>query len=232
MKSRNLLLARKLAREGFVVIPLLRDAKRPAVRWKRFQAERPTDAELVEWFGDTSHEPAIVTGHLSGITAIDCDNAMAVERCERAGVVSPVRQTTSRGVHLVFRHNGERNTTGVAGMSGVDRRGEGGYIRAYPESVHWTRERIDACDVAPPIATEDGRNHRHDCAESLPAGCSIPGENATSEECVWDAGRKAWRHDYLDDGQPQSVWLYPVTFDSLEDATAASAGELRTVWLE
>jgi hypothetical protein len=149
MKNRSLLLARKLAREGFVVIPLLRDAKRPAIRWKRYQAIRPTDAELVAWFSGGNHEPAIVTGSLSGITVIDCDNAASVESWAAGGAASPVRQTTKRGMHYVYRWNGERNAVAIGGVRGIDRRGEGGYVVAYPESVHWTRAAIEAAPVLP-----------------------------------------------------------------------------------
>jgi hypothetical protein len=157
MKNRSLLLARKLAHEGFVVIPLLRDAKRPAIRWKRYQTIRPTDAELVAWFGDSNHEPAIVTGSLSGITVIDCDTHEAAESWPAP---SPIRQTTKRGMHYVYRWNGERNAVAIGGVRGVDRRGEGGYVVGYPESVHWTRAAVDAAPVLPeshgkPVGLDD-----------------------------------------------------------------------------
>lgn len=139
-------LARHLARQGFVVIPLLKDGKTPAVKWKRFQAERPTDAELVEWFHENTHEPAIVTGKLSGITVIDCDSADTAVAWQDK---SPVRQTTKRGLHYVYKWSGERNTVRVNGIEGVDRRGEGGYVRVYPESTHWWRHRIEEAPTLP-----------------------------------------------------------------------------------
>jgi hypothetical protein len=214
MRNRNLLLARKLAREGFVVIPLLRDAKRPAVRWKRFQTERPTDAELVEWFSDTDHEPAIVTGELSGITVIDCDTREAAETWPAP---SPIRQTTKRGMHFVFRWNGERNTVAIGGVRGVDRRGEGGYVVAHPECVHWTRDRIDGCEVAPPIACEAGTVFEEaEASERSPRASSGKREQwdaTTGEECVWDESRKAWRHDYVDGGRLCSFWIDAETGD-------------------
>jgi hypothetical protein len=146
-------LARHLSSEGFCVLPLLPGGKRPARKWKRLQAERPTDAELVEWFGVNDFEPAIVTGAISGITVIDCDSPEAAAMCEARGVQSDLRQRTKRGVHLVFRHAGERNTTGLNGMPGVDRRGEGGYVRAYPDSIAWTREDVNAAGHAPSVAS-------------------------------------------------------------------------------
>ncbi len=142
-------LARHLASEGFCVLPLLPGGKRPAIRWKRLQTERPTDAELVEWFDHHDYEPGIVTGELSGITVIDCDSPEAVATCEATGITSSMTQRTRRGLHLVYRWNGERNTVRLNGMPGVDRRGEGGYVRAYADSAAWTRAAVEAAGITP-----------------------------------------------------------------------------------
>lgn len=158
MTPTSLALARHLAAEGFCVIPLLRGGKKPAIRWKRFQSHRPTDEQLVAWFGGGELEPAIVTGAISGITVIDCDSPGAIAECEARGIRSSVTQRTVRGLHLVFRHAGERNTVRVDGMAGVDRRGEGGFVRAYPDAIAWTREAVAAASVAPrPAADVSGR---------------------------------------------------------------------------
>ena len=148
----NLELARHLAAEGFCVLPLVADGKRPARPWKRLQTTKPSDAELWVWFHENDYTPGIVTGAISGITVIDCDNDAAYVECRDAGIDSPLTQTTKRGRHLVFRHNGERNTVRVHGIAKCDRRGEGGYIRAYPESAAWTRVAVEAAGDAPEIA--------------------------------------------------------------------------------
>ncbi len=145
----RLALARYLFAQGFCVIPLLPNGKKPARKWKRFQTERPTDAELVEWFGENDFEPANVTGAISGITVIDCDSAEAAAACEARGIRPGLRQRSKRGVHLVFRHSGERNTTGLDGMRGVNRRGEGGFVRAYPDSADWMRSAVDRQALLP-----------------------------------------------------------------------------------
>jgi hypothetical protein len=258
--NKNLALARKLAREGLVIIPLLAGDKKPAVRWKRFQTERPTDAELVEWFSEKNYVPAIVTGELSGITVIDCDNREAAEAWAAGSSSSTIRQTTKRGMHFVYRWAGERNTVRVDGMPGVDRRGEGGYVAAYPESVHWTRERLEAaptlddprtaekgfirgyeggckagCEKYPsssPLGqadprtekdgfirgsdAEDGYDHSPDFfpldeVELDSLSIAMPGEDA-----VWDDDRDCWRIDYLDAGQPCSMWLDSRTHELVE----------------
>lgn len=176
MTSTSLSLARHLAAEGFCVIPLLRGGKKPAIRWKRFQSQRPTDEDLVSWFACGGWEPAVVAGVLSGITVIDCDSAVAIAECEARGIRSSVTQRTARGLHLVFRHTGERNTVRVAGMTGVDRRGEGGFVRAYPDSLAWTREAVAAAGVAPPSARE---------ASSRRPIMRAPMAGHSRSECFW-----------------------------------------------
>jgi hypothetical protein len=140
-------LAYGLLCEGFSVIPLLEGGKKPARKWKKYQTEYATILDLVEWFIDNNYEPAIVTGEISNITVIDCDNADAIDNCIESGIESMMRQRTKRGIHFVFRHNGERNTVRVNGIEGVDRRGEGGYVKAYPDSGSWTVESVLMCEV-------------------------------------------------------------------------------------
>jgi hypothetical protein len=175
MFASSLSLARHLAEEGFCVIPLLRGGKKPAVRWKRFQTQRPTDAELVAWFADGEREPAIVTGAISGITVIDCDSQDAIAACEARGILSSVTQRTSRGLHLVFRHGGERNTVRLDGLAGVDRRGEGGFVRAYDDALAWTRATVEAAGYAPrPAEASVGQRPARRAAPPTPRS-----------ECFW-----------------------------------------------
>lgn len=59
--------ARALVAAGISVIPLRPGTKSPAIKWKEFQERRPTDGELVGWFGPGStYGLAIVTGAVSG----------------------------------------------------------------------------------------------------------------------------------------------------------------------
>mgnify|MGYP001229959850 CR=1 FL=1 len=142
LKNPRFTLAFGLVSEGFSVIPLCRDGKRPTRKWKQYQYRQPTAAEMVEWFVDNDFCPAIVTGEISGITVIDCDSIDAIEAMLAAGTESRLTQSTKRGRHFIFRHSGERNTVRVNGIQGVDRRGEGGYVKAYPDSGNWTREDV------------------------------------------------------------------------------------------
>jgi len=198
----TLALARHLSAQGFCVIPLLPGGKRPARRWKRFQTERPTDAELYEWFAQHDYEPAIVTGAISGITVIDCDSVEAEAMCQARGIRSDLTQRTNRGVHLVYRHDGERNTTRLDGMAGVDLRGEGGYVRAYPDSIAWTREAVSEAGTSPQASGE-----RQWCLAEAGGNCEEDVTEAGGETPVWDAVREAWRLDWIDLDGGHSVWL-------------------------
>ena len=129
--------------EGLSVIPLLAYGKRPARKWKRYQTQMAELQELIEWFVLHDYSPAVVTGAISGITVIDCDSAEATREALGSGYRTTMRQRTRRGVHLVFAHDGERNTVRLGGSQGVDRRGEGGYVRAYGDSYLWTRSKIN-----------------------------------------------------------------------------------------
>jgi hypothetical protein len=161
----RLQLARHLASIGLCVIPLAAGGKRPARKWKRFQTARPTDAELVLWFEVNDFDPAIVTGAVSGITAIDCDGPDAVRWWMLNGHASDLRQLTRRGMHFVYRHQDERNTIRVCGVDGIDRRGEGGYVRAYADALAWTREALDAL---PGLAATAERQPRARAARTQP----------------------------------------------------------------
>jgi hypothetical protein len=60
---------------GFCPIPQRPREKRPCVRWKRFQVERPTVADLEYWFGTRFPDAgiALILGPVSGLFVIDVD---------------------------------------------------------------------------------------------------------------------------------------------------------------
>jgi len=138
----NIELAEHLLEEGFSIILLTADGKKPTRKWKKYQTELATFADLYDWFVCHNFSPAIVTGELSGITVIDCDSDEADRAYVAKAGASPVKQRTRRGCHYVFRHDGERNAVKVGGMQNVDRRGEGGYVKAYEDCEAWTRDSI------------------------------------------------------------------------------------------
>ena len=132
-------LAHHLYRLGFSVIPLRAD-KRPAVRWKRYQHEHATPADLDHWFGLEDFRPGIVCGAVSGLVVVDCDAWETARRVEGSPGSSPLRQRTRRGVHFGYRlapDDETRNQQRVGGLP-IDIRGNGGYVVAYPDAARWT----------------------------------------------------------------------------------------------
>src|SRR5579885_884034 len=54
-------------RAGISCIPILGDGtKRPAVRWKTYQYQQPSLAEIKKWFSHASYGLAFITGRVSG----------------------------------------------------------------------------------------------------------------------------------------------------------------------
>lgn len=124
--------ASSLASLSWGVIPV-RHNKKPALSsWKEFQNRRATPDELKTWFGP--HMIGIVTGSISGLVVVDCDSQEAVELVMAMlpeGFQTPMA-TTPRGLHLYFKEHVEPIKNGVNVLSGVDVRGEGGYVVAPP----------------------------------------------------------------------------------------------------
>lgn len=149
--------ARHLHNLGFSLIPIRPDTKIPAVKWKRYQTERCTEADLRRWFDHAGFAIGIVTGAVSGIVAVDCDDAESIAAMgeQRGLALSLVRQRTRRGLHLIYRHPGTdtRNTVRCLAAR-VDVRGDGGYIRAYDGSSHWTATELALAPIYQPLPHE------------------------------------------------------------------------------
>ena len=136
---------------GWSVIPIRRDTKRPCVRWKEYQERLASDQEVDEWF---DHWPdaqlALVTGQLSGVVVVDCDNEDALKSALSCGMRSAITANTKRGKHLFFQHpkDGTRrgpraggNSTGTdwPRINGLDFRGDGSYALLAPsDNYEWS----------------------------------------------------------------------------------------------
>lgn len=130
--------------QGLSIIPIKLDSKRPAIKWQEFQERLPTEDEVVSWF-DTWPDAgiAIITGAISGVVVVDCDNPDALHAAFDAGMRSPVRVKTKRGTHLYFAHprdgirRGPRAGVNSRGadwprIDGLDFRGDGSYALLPP----------------------------------------------------------------------------------------------------
>jgi len=139
---------------GFSLIPVNAETKVPVVPWKKYQTERCTRMDIVNWFLVQWHAIGIVTGALSGIVVVDCDDEDAVDtlldRSVTVGDIeeSLVRQKTKRGTHFFYRHPGVETPNTVRRLGAkVDVRGDGGYVRAYPGSLNFSADRLSRMPV-------------------------------------------------------------------------------------
>jgi len=135
---------------GWAVIPIKGD-KRPAIKWADFQTRHPTEEEVVDWWTKwPDYDIAVITGEISGIVVVDCDNEEAVDAAQEAGMQSPIRVKTKRGLHLYFEHpkdgirRGPRAGVNSRGsdwpkINGLDFRGDGSYALLPPSNNYeWT----------------------------------------------------------------------------------------------
>jgi len=124
---------------GLSPIPLRQRSKVPLMPWKRYQTERATRDQCLEWdrrFLDRTIGPTynvgLVTGEVSNLVVVDADTPRQVSWCH---IMLPKTVTvqTGRGVHFYYQANipctrNQRTTN-------FDVRGEGGYVVG-PGSTH------------------------------------------------------------------------------------------------
>lgn len=134
-------------RFGWAVFPLAPRSKLPAIA-EKFGGHGCLDAtkdieQIARWWEvDPNRNIGIATGSPSGIFVLDVDARHGGEESldalvERHGALpeTVISRTGGAGLHFVFRHvAGIRNSAGRLG-TGLDVRGDGGYIVA-PPSVH------------------------------------------------------------------------------------------------
>ena len=130
-------------KHGWAVVPAGERAKRPIIRWQRFQHEMPTEEQLTGWYERWPRANlAVVTGGISGIVVVDIDprhggvQSLAAMEARHGALPETVESVTGGGGrHVYFAHPGRevRNRVGLA--PGIDMRGDGGCI-IVPPSVH------------------------------------------------------------------------------------------------
>lgn len=138
--------------------------KHPRVKWLEFQDRLPTEREVTFWWRRwPDSNVIIITGRLSGIVVVDIDPRHGGDEAWKRWVTEhPVTRTVTSltgggGSHLFFLHPGQEVANAVNMLSpgrdpetkkpiesGVDFRGDGGYV------------------VAPPSRHGSGRNYEWD----------------------------------------------------------------------
>ena len=133
---------------GWNIIPLSITSKKPIIKWAEYQTKQVTQDDVDGWFYDgvatesgtvvKNFNLALITGSISGIVVVDCDNDKAVEYCKSKDLTTPFSAKTTRGRHYYFAHprNGTRfqNTVDLHKVQGLDFRGDGGYV-VMPPSI-------------------------------------------------------------------------------------------------
>lgn len=134
----NLTTALRAAAIGLRCIPCLPGTKVPAIKWKRFQTEVPTEEDYCAWFADTRTNIALIT---TGLVIFDCDDPekekLVLEEC---GETTHRIRTPRGGVHLGYRARKGvvvGNRVRIKGLD-IDIRAENGL------------------EMLPPSRTEDG----------------------------------------------------------------------------
>jgi hypothetical protein len=108
--------ALEYAKQGLSVIPVGAGPKRklPLTSWKPFQERRATEVEIRDWWARWPEaNVAIVTGKISGITVVDCDDEAAVALVEEwlpDSFLCPIVQTPRGGRHYWLRYTAELKT--------------------------------------------------------------------------------------------------------------------------
>ena len=123
-----------MAARGLAVIPLGGDdGKRPLVKhWSRLK--RRPGAAFIDKIASRHPDANIgINCALSGLTVVDIDDPAAIdEMLARCGETPIKIATPSGGIHLYYRHQGERSANLRAQGIGADIKGLGGMVAAPP----------------------------------------------------------------------------------------------------
>jgi hypothetical protein len=121
----------------FSVIPLQPRSKKPSLKWQTYNHRRPTDEEIVSWFGGAAERNiGIVTGPISGLVVVDIDDEKGFNFVAAHGGLPPTPTViTAKGKHFYFKHSGSEISNSVKKLPGIDIRSKGGFVVA-PPSIH------------------------------------------------------------------------------------------------
>lgn len=99
--------ALELLEQGWWVVPIHADKKHPAAEWGDIYdaGKFPSEDDLLKWWQlwPDAHV-GIITGKLSGVLVVDCDNEEALAYAEQVGLTrTPWVVQTKRGKHFYFK---------------------------------------------------------------------------------------------------------------------------------
>lgn len=160
-KSRTYTAALEAHDRGWNIMPLSLTSKTPLVGWLDWQTTRVTDEMIDDWFTEGVKTKSgkivkyfnigLITGELSGVVAVDCDNEDAIKYAEKHGLASPYKVSTQKGAHYYFKHprEGARFANKVGSnardwpkVDGLDFRGDGGFV-VMPPSIKVKNDEVE-----------------------------------------------------------------------------------------
>ena len=152
-KSRTYTAALEAHDRGWNIMPLSLTSKTPLLGWMDWQTNPVTDDMIDDWFTEGVRTKSgnivkyfnigLITGELSGVVAVDCDNEDAIKFAEKNAMTTPYKVITKKGAHFYFKHprQGTRFANKVGGVGrdwpqveGLDFRGDGGFV-VMPPSI-------------------------------------------------------------------------------------------------
>ena len=134
-------LAREYVSQGWSVLPVRPDEKRPYMaNWLQYNHQRATMEQVDRWFAAlTGAGVGVVTGKVSGMVVLDveADCPTPVEDLLRRWPTRLVSRTGSGGYHLFYAypHGVGRISNRVRIFEGADLRADGGFI-VLPPTLH------------------------------------------------------------------------------------------------
>ncbi len=119
---------------GLSIIPTGPD-KKPLITWKPYQERCATREEIEKWWTTWPNaNPALVTGKVSGVVALDLDKKHNRTSKEFSIPVTVCAKSGSGGEHFFFKYPKDvsvKSGSAICG-EGVDSRADGGYILLAP----------------------------------------------------------------------------------------------------
>ena len=135
--------------QGRSLIPIEPRGKTPLVQWRPYQERLATEDEIRDWWTKwPDANIGLIAGEVSRIIVIDIDSGRVEDVDETARAIlkeastDMIVRTGGGGVHLFYKYptSGLKVRNRVDAMSGVDIRGDGGYV-VVPPSVHQSGKR-------------------------------------------------------------------------------------------
>ena len=122
-------------RAGLSVIPIKKDSKESLIKWAEYQYRKPTEQEIIAWFGGErgyTKNIGMVTGEISGWSVLDMDaahnedekngwdllkeNGFQIPKFNEAPIVR-----TPHGYHVYYEYTPDmKNQTNAWGYKNVD----------------------------------------------------------------------------------------------------------------